>query len=127
MPRSFKHKFSKRAYQRYPCVISVKILIANHEFHGTALNIGFGGMLLKSPDLKAEINSQITLRFKLPTINDEIDVIAYVRWHRDDVFGMQFDATFDQSILINFFEIFSIYETLNYPSTNLFNADKEDS
>lgn len=119
MLRQSTYKFNKRAYQRYPCVVVVKIIVGDDQFEGTALNIGFGGMLLCAPQLKIAVNSKVTLRFRLPNMDNDIDVISYVRWSRENTFGMQFDSIFDQSVLVDFFEIFSLCETLNIPQSNL--------
>lgn len=101
------YNLHKRGYQRYPCNIYVTILTDHGDFCGLVKNIGMGGMLLTAEQLKIDINSKVKLRFKLPTMISNIEVDANIRWSKDNVFGVQFDKTFDSNILVEFFEIFS--------------------
>ena len=83
--------FTKRAYQRYPCNLPVKIVTESGEVEGTAVNISLGGMLVESAQTLA-FGSAVKLRFRLPAMNSDTEVDAVVRWNQGNAFGLQFGS-----------------------------------
>ncbi|CAK0755396.1 PilZ domain-containing protein [Gammaproteobacteria bacterium] len=81
--------FTKRAYQRYPCHLPIKITTERGEIDGVAANIGLGGMLVESTEFLA-FDSMVKLRFRLPAMTSDTEVTAYVRWNKENAFGLQF-------------------------------------
>ncbi|CAK0752905.1 hypothetical protein CCP3SC1_2130004 [Gammaproteobacteria bacterium] len=53
------------------------------------MNIGAGGMLVTS-DQMLVFGSEVNLRFRLPDMTSDTEVSAYVRWNKENAFGLQF-------------------------------------
>lgn len=81
----------KRAYQRYPCSLPVKVFTDKGELDGTASNVSLGGVMVELAE-HLPYGSAVKLRFRLPTMDSDTEVEATVRWNREKSFGLQFGS-----------------------------------
>jgi hypothetical protein len=54
-------------------------------------NMSLGGLYVET-DAKVALGSRVTMRFKVPTQKEPIEVGATVRWTDNTGFGVQFDG-----------------------------------
>ncbi len=80
-----------RTTNRYPVKLSVTITHQDESRETSIINLSVGGALFTGFDRFA-IGTQLTLAFKVPTSEIEIEVKAVVRWSTDDSTGVQFDG-----------------------------------
>jgi uncharacterized protein (TIGR02266 family) len=69
---------------RIAVAIDVRVTAGARRFKGTAANIGAGGLFLVA-DRLSPIGEELLLSFRLPDLEDELNVRAEVRWVRGDI------------------------------------------
>jgi Tfp pilus assembly protein PilZ len=94
-PRSGGQKLSsqkQRSHPRCACKIAVSLTLADHaELSGTAVNVGLGGMYVECETPPA-FGSTVQVRFKLPSLDEDVVVDGTVRWVKADGVGVQFGS-----------------------------------
>ncbi len=63
--------------------MDVRVTAADGGFNGTSANIGTGGLFLVADQL-SRIGEELLLSFRLPVLEEQLDVRAEVRWLRGD-------------------------------------------
>jgi hypothetical protein len=58
----------------------------------TVMNLSLGGALFSIGTSKIAMGSRLVITFKVPTIDEAIEVGATVRWSDDKATGVQFDG-----------------------------------
>lgn len=82
----------QRTHPRYECRLPVKVITADQsEVNGTAVNVGVGGLQLES-ETPLLFNSEITLHFRLPGLDEDTVVTGTVRWIKNGNSGVQFGS-----------------------------------
>ena len=82
---------NKRTSQRYDLRVDVEYTIAGAKREATSRNVSLGGLFVDSPD-RLILGERLTVRFRVPTQKDAIEVGAVVRWTDSLGFGVQFDG-----------------------------------
>jgi CheY-like chemotaxis protein len=78
-PYLFHDNFDRRASPRVPVAMGVSCRAGGHVSAATALNIGRGGVALRTL-APVPAGSSVTLRFRLPGVAHDLDVDARVCW-----------------------------------------------
>lgn len=81
----------QRTHPRCPCQLPVKLTTSAGDLDATAVNVGLGGMYIESATLPA-FNSEVTVRFRLPNLDEDTVVVGTVRWVRNGGAGVQFGS-----------------------------------
>ncbi len=81
----------QRTHPRCPCNVPVKITTSTGELDAMAVNVGLGGIYIESATLPA-FNSEVTVRFRLPSLDEDTVVASTVRWVRNGGAGLQFGS-----------------------------------
>lgn len=82
----------QRRQQRYDRRIEVQVAIAGGEPRSAfTRNMSLGGLYVESAD-RPTLGSRATVKFRVPTQKDAIEVGATVRWLDGSGFGVQFDG-----------------------------------
>ena len=58
----------------------------------TVMNLSLGGALFSIGTSKIPMGSRLVITFKVPTIDEAIEIGATVRWSDDKATGVQFDG-----------------------------------
>lgn len=94
-PRSGARKLSSRKQRtspRCPCRLPVKVTTIDHgDVDAIAVNVGLGGMSLES-DTPLTFNSEVKVRFRLPTLDEDSVIDSTVRWVSGTGSGVQFGS-----------------------------------
>ena len=99
-PKSFDRRTSNRVTLSIPCALEIESTIVS----GQILNIGKGGLAVRTME-PILIGSRITIVFRLPNHDREINSVSRVAWsNRQSVQGLQFEEiqTSDQAIIDEF-------------------------
>jgi hypothetical protein len=83
----------QRTHPRTACQIPVTLALGepSREQVGTAVNIGLGGMYVACEQPPA-FNTTVTVRFRLPSLQEDTVVEGAVRWVKPDGCGVQFGS-----------------------------------
>jgi hypothetical protein len=81
----------QRTHPRCPCRMPVKMATGDAELDGFAVNVGLGGMYIESETLPP-FNHEVTVRFRLPNLDEDTVVVGTVRWVRNGGAGIQFGS-----------------------------------
>jgi hypothetical protein len=82
---------NKRQQRRYDCRIDLEVVVGADTHAAVIHNISLGGVYIVAVERPA-FGSRVTLRFKVPTQKDTIEVGGTVRWADVSGFGVQFDG-----------------------------------
>ncbi|MDD9937123.1 MAG: PilZ domain-containing protein [Myxococcales bacterium] len=81
----------QRIYPRFVAELPVEIITQAGIQHGTSVDLSIGGIRLRtSPPL--EFGATVTLRFRLPWLEEDTVVESTVRWVEPDRAGLQFGS-----------------------------------
>ncbi len=101
-PKSFDRRTSARVTLSIPCAIEVE----NAIISGQVLNLGKGGLALRTMEPIA-VGTRITIVFRLPNQDREIKSLARIAWsNRQSLQGLQFEEikTGDQTAIDEFID-----------------------
>ena len=77
---------STRHHVELPCTLTLEGVAAELVI----VNLSIGGALLQRPWLPLGVRAEV--RFRVPTLDQDISTGAVVRWSSDDEVGLQFDG-----------------------------------
>ena len=80
-----------RNHPRHVFPMPIQIDAGGRTLAAECVNVGLGGALLRCPEAIA-FGACITLRFRLPTLEQDSVVEAVVRWFDDQGVGVQFQS-----------------------------------
>lgn len=80
----------KRTSTRHTVSLSAQLGVEGKTAPCTIVNLSLGGALVETG--KHAMGQRVTISFKVPTIEESIDVGATVRWSDDKGTGLQFDG-----------------------------------
>ncbi len=81
----------RRKHKRYECNFPVRVITETEEISAVSVDVSMGGIrILGKKPLLLPIGHEVTLRFMLPGVNQEIEVRACVRMHLGYFYGLQF-------------------------------------
>lgn len=80
----------KRTSTRHTVSLSASLSVEGKPATCTIVNLSLGGALAETS--KLAMGQRVTISFKVPTIEESIDVGATVRWSDDKGTGLQFDG-----------------------------------
>lgn len=82
---------NRRSQTRHDVSIAATLIIDAASGDCTISNISLGGALISATD-KLAMGKRVRISFKVPTIEDRIEVGATVRWSDGNGVGLQFDG-----------------------------------
>jgi hypothetical protein len=80
-----------RSGTRHTVSIAAKLTVDGHSVDGTLVNLSLGGALLTS-GVKHSMGQRINVSFRVPTLDQAIEIEATVRWADSQGAGLQFDG-----------------------------------
>lgn len=82
----------ERIHERYSIGLDVHVTLTDgSEQRGQSVDVGLGGMRIAStPALP--FGAEVTLRFRLPALEQDSEVRSVVRWVAEGVAGLQFGS-----------------------------------
>ncbi len=105
MPKQENTPDERRACPRYQCDIPIKILAAEGEFHGIAINLSLCGMLalMEQQDVIG-CDVVVNVTFRLPERIQTLSLDAYLRRNHENILGLTFlHMTEDDTSLVQQF------------------------
>jgi hypothetical protein len=82
---------NKRAATRHDVSIAVTVLLGEQSFESEMKNLSLGGAYVVTGG-RIAMGTPMTLRFRIPTHDQPIEVGGHVRWSTDEAAGVQFDG-----------------------------------
>jgi hypothetical protein len=82
---------NRRTSARYAVSIGAKLAVAGVPADCMIMNLSLGGALTSATTRHA-MGARAHITFKVPTMEDAIEVGAVVRWADDKTVGIQFDG-----------------------------------
>jgi len=77
------HGAERREHKRYELIVDVNFESASNFFTGLTQDISRGGLFVATYDLRA-VGEKVQVKFQLPDEPDAIEVIAEVKWVREN-------------------------------------------
>jgi len=87
---------NRRTSTRYDVTIIAKLTINNNPMDVTVTNLSLGGALIK--DAKQPMGQRVVINFRVPTLENPIEIGAIVRWSDAKGIGIQFDGLRAQEV-----------------------------
>lgn len=81
---------NRRTSTRHTVSIAATLVVDGKKETCTMVNLSLGGTQVSGT--KHPMGQQVQLNFKVPTMEDPIDVGAIVRWGDNNGIGLQFDG-----------------------------------
>lgn len=82
---------NRRTSTRHTVSLTAQLTIDGKPRSATLLNLSLGGALVDAGDRLA-MGSRVQITFRIPTVEDPIEVGATVRWTDGQGVGLQFDG-----------------------------------
>jgi hypothetical protein len=82
---------NRRSSTRHAVTLAGKIAIFGNTYDCTIVNLSLGGAQIAA-SAKQPMGTRCNVAFKIPTLENEIEVGATVRWSDDKSVGIQFDG-----------------------------------
>ena len=82
---------NRRSATRHDVSIAVSVQLDEETVETEMRNLSLGGALV-ALGRRLPMGAQVSLRFRVPTHDQPIQVGARVRWSTDDSVGLQFDG-----------------------------------
>jgi hypothetical protein len=82
---------NRRTSARHAVSIAARLAVSGAPADCTIVNLSLGGALI-SATMRHGMGSRAHISFKVPTMDEPIDVGAVVRWADDKSVGIQFDG-----------------------------------
>jgi Tfp pilus assembly protein PilZ len=82
---------NRRSATRHDVSIAVTVKVDDDLLETEMRNLSLGGALVAMAR-RLPMGTQVTVRFRVPTHDQAIEVGARVRWSTDDGVGLQFDG-----------------------------------
>ncbi len=82
---------NKRTQQRFDRRVEVEVGHGGETRAMWTRNMSLGGLFLET-EARPPMGTKVTLRFRVPTQKEPIEVGAVVRWADENGFGVQFDG-----------------------------------
>jgi hypothetical protein len=83
--------YNRRSSTRHAVSIIGKLAADSGPVDCTIVNLSLGGALI-APSMRHSMGTRVHLAFKVPQIEDAIEVGAIVRWSDETSVGVQFDG-----------------------------------
>ena len=87
---------NRRTSTRYDVWIEAKLIVNGTPTDCTMTNLSLGGALVAGT--KQTMGSRVQINFRVPTLENAIDVTATVRWSDAKGVGLQFDGLRAQEV-----------------------------
>lgn len=81
----------KRVHERYPIRLPVSVLYDGNAYATETRNISLGGIFVALVEA-VPFGAQVRVVFRLPTLTEDTEVDATVRWKQPDGLGVQFGS-----------------------------------
>lgn len=82
---------NRRTSTRHTVSIASQVTIDGNKLEATVVNLSLGGALVDT-GLKHAMGAHAHISFRVPTIEEPIDIGATVRWSDANGVGLQFDG-----------------------------------
>lgn len=98
---------NRRSATRHEVSIACTVVVSAETFESEMQNLSLGGALVSSLGRRLAMGTPLTLRFRVPTGEQPIEVAAQVRWSTADAVGVQFEGLRAREVwsLNKFFEL----------------------
>jgi PilZ domain len=100
---------NNRKAERYEIAIPIEIKLESGPFTATTKNLSLGGAFIASERVLA-FGTRVTLRFKVPTQVEVIEVGGTIRWNAGGGFGVMFDG-------LRAHDVYALNKLFERPST----------
>jgi len=87
---------NRRTSTRYDVTIPAKLTINGNPADVTVTNLSLGGASISGA--KQAMGQRLTINFRVPTLENPIDIGAVVRWSDAKSVGIQFDGLRAQEV-----------------------------
>lgn len=81
----------QRIYPRYTADLPVEIITHAGALSAVSVDLSIGGMRVQTPS-PLEFGAAVKVRFRLPTLDEDTEVEATVRWVQGERAGLQFGS-----------------------------------
>lgn len=82
---------NRRTAKRHPVTLAGRIAIFGNTYDCTIVNVSLGGAQIAAT-AKQPMGTRCSVAFKIPTLEQDIEVGATVRWSDEASIGIQFDG-----------------------------------
>jgi hypothetical protein len=83
---------NRRSSTRHAVSIAAKLTINGTPIDCTVMNLSLGGALFSLGAQRLAMGQRLNISFKVPTMDEAIEIGAVVRWSDDKATGIQFDG-----------------------------------